>query len=906
MKGIVKMIKKILSFTLALCMILSVACLSAYAVDPANGGDEPELVDGYYEIANADQLFWFAEEVNSGNWSINGKLTADIVINEGDVAGCNGTKKSGWKDWTPIKYYRGTFDGAGHTISGIYVNDISANATGLFMSTRSESSVKNVGVVNSYIHGDFYVGGVVGSASGNIDNCFNTGTIVGNNYVGGVAGSADENIEDCYNTGNICANEYSAGGIVGYTFSSVTNCYNNGVISAPGGAGGGIVGTADTQACSISVKGCYNTGKVTGEDWWIGGIVGNINEEEYDLTIENCYNSGDISGDNYVGGIAGILQWECSIDNCYNIGTINGNGNVAGVAGRATGDVSNCHNIGTINGNSDVGGVVGFSYGDKIDNCYNKGTVIGNNYVGGIVGYDVCDISNCYNSGNISGEDFVGGVIGKLQAGNVSDCYNLGSVSGIDTIGGVIGLIGIAYNSEATSIYNCYNAGVIKGKSDIGGVVGIIDAQDAGKISIVNCYNTAPITGVSLSNSFMDVSREVGGVIGMASIRSGSKLSVTNCYNTSEIKGIISVGGIGGWMAAYDDSEIVVENCYSSGAVSGSSNTVGGVFGYVESASITNCYYLSTSDSLARAAGILGIGDTTADVEGETTGATLEQFKSGEVAYSINKNAGKIIYYQTIGKDSAPTLDETRGKVIFEGGKYKNEKKESEEDTTAAQFFGSVELKGSELKAGQFKFELYDRNGKLVDTATNDADGMIGFSSVKLENAGNHTYTVKQKNLGASGIMYDSEVFTVTARASYDSNSELKVVVTIPKAIEFRNEYSTGTCSATLSAKVKLAGGELAGGELAGGEFSFNLRSGSGHIIKTVTNKADGSIDLSSVKFEKEGTFTYYVEQVKGKLADIEYDMDLEKITVTVTDDGKGNLTAKVSGSVTFENTYKD
>ena len=64
-----------------------------------------DATDDYYEIANAGQLYWFAEKVNQTDGSgrsLNSKLTADITVNTGDVSGCGGTKAGGWRDWTPI------------------------------------------------------------------------------------------------------------------------------------------------------------------------------------------------------------------------------------------------------------------------------------------------------------------------------------------------------------------------------------------------------------------------------------------------------------------------------------------------------------------------------------------------------------------------------------------------------------------------------------------------------------------------------------------------------------------------------------------------------------------------------------------------------------------------------------
>ena len=79
--------------------------------------------ENVYEISNAGQLYWFADKVNNGTQIVDAILTKDIVVNKGDVAGCEGTKTEGWREWTPISYYfdqsMGDFDGKGHTISGL-------------------------------------------------------------------------------------------------------------------------------------------------------------------------------------------------------------------------------------------------------------------------------------------------------------------------------------------------------------------------------------------------------------------------------------------------------------------------------------------------------------------------------------------------------------------------------------------------------------------------------------------------------------------------------------------------------------------------------------------------------------------------------------------------------------------
>ena len=155
--------------------------------------------DGNYLIGNAAELYGFAELVNDGNKTANAKLTADIVVNE-NVLDANGEAKTGdFVQWTPIgndffedKVYSGTFDGQGHTISGLYV---SGNGwyVGFVGQVSGTAVVKNLGIVDSYFSSSnnflgSIVGGVAKKSSVTIANVYSTSTVEGENYIGGLVG----------------------------------------------------------------------------------------------------------------------------------------------------------------------------------------------------------------------------------------------------------------------------------------------------------------------------------------------------------------------------------------------------------------------------------------------------------------------------------------------------------------------------------------------------------------------------------------------------------------------------------------------------------------------------------------------------------------------------------------------
>ncbi|MCF0185709.1 MAG: hypothetical protein HUJ98_04370 [Bacteroidaceae bacterium] len=228
--------------------------------------------DGYYEIADAGHLYWFAESVNSGETTINGKLTADIVVNQNvlyDEGNLNGDG-AGLRVWTPILDYEGNFDGKGHTISGLYFNDDSKDKAGLFGNIYQNCTIKNVGVIDSYFYAGWHVGGLVGyNSHGTITNCYNTSTIAAmSDYdrikrcAGGICGlTVAGNISNCYSTGLIKLSVFK-GAICGFCEQSAVlyNCYYLEGTCAQG------IGKVDE--CSANVEEKTSNQFVSGEVAW--------------------------------------------------------------------------------------------------------------------------------------------------------------------------------------------------------------------------------------------------------------------------------------------------------------------------------------------------------------------------------------------------------------------------------------------------------------------------------------------------------------------------------------------------------------------------------------------------------------------------------------------------------------
>lgn len=256
-----------------------------------------------YQISTADGLKWFRDKVNSAKTSDETKICAVLTANI-DLEN---------EAWTPIGIgedtrnqdlpYSGTFDGNGHTISGLNVNYGDKNG-GLFCYVKS-ATIKNLTVAGSVTHssGDGVdYGGIVGCAdSSTIENCTNRCTVTGNSYAGGIVGkSVDSDIIGCANFGNI-SSPFRSGGICGK-----------------------ITGQVDAYGIDATIRDCYNVGMVSGK--YAGGITGQSDSGRIDILIANCYNVGSLHGSDYMGEIIGdpLSATSCTtIDNCYYLPTGN-------------------------------------------------------------------------------------------------------------------------------------------------------------------------------------------------------------------------------------------------------------------------------------------------------------------------------------------------------------------------------------------------------------------------------------------------------------------------------------------------------------------------------------------------------------------------------------------------------
>ena len=239
--------------------------------------------DGTYTVTSADGLMNVAELVNGGKSDINITLDTDI-----DLTG---------KDWTPIgtdydNSYKGTFDGGGHTITGLTVTTYDKYA-GLFGWLNSAGTVKNVvmeGVQITNNHSSGFAGGVVGNSWGTIENCSVSGSVNGEVYVGGVVGKQTSgSMTGCSSSATV-KGTVNVGGVAGESWGSMTACYATGNVTLeiyPGKdiSGGGVVGFKGGN----SVLACYATGNVNSKGSSTGNVhIGGLFGYKYATAIA-CY-----------------------------------------------------------------------------------------------------------------------------------------------------------------------------------------------------------------------------------------------------------------------------------------------------------------------------------------------------------------------------------------------------------------------------------------------------------------------------------------------------------------------------------------------------------------------------------------------------------------------------------------
>jgi hypothetical protein len=658
MKGI-KTMKKIIALILTAVMLLTLvpAVLAAPAV-----GDVGKVASGYTPTGTAID-----------DWS---KLT--------DAAGAYYLTKDITVSASFATTFTGTLDGNGHTVtvSAPLFADLAGTVKNLTVKGAIDTSAEAV-----------FVGAVAAktSAAATVENVKNEASVKG--YVTAGTGVPKEGSANGYKPG--------AGGIVGGALADITikNCVNTGAVN--GACVGGMLGIVDGKV-KTRITSCVNTGAITnvgvtgtvGDGYnSIGGILGCINAG-IDVVIEDCVNSGAVKASfkHATGGIVGGA-WKSPKENY-------------GIKDAVT--VKNCVNTGKIDGGWQTGGICGWMRVNLlIENCTNKGDVASNeSYSGGILGrggFDIKDIvdngdgtygavkttiKNCVNDGKVlSQTGQAGGMIGYQEhPAYIYNSVNNGYIGRTDlkkdgssnsatniNCGGMIGGIKSHYTIE-----NCLNTGKIDGQTNAAGIVAnTTEPKDSNgnkgvysECFITNCTNTGDVIG---SNN------RAGGIAGYFYTTGTNFLNVQNCVNTGKIKG----KQIASQLFCYGNgANTTVKNNVAAGSVEGFDDAAQLVFIGLSSANVTEYkvsgnYYVENDGTkmysyTATATNTASIIEFASRPEGTITVVTAAQLASGEVAYAVNKAAGKTVFYQTIGTDAVPTTSSASKTVYLVNGAYTN------------------------------------------------------------------------------------------------------------------------------------------------------------------------------------------------------------------------------------------
>ena len=638
--------KRILSIVLTLCMVLMLVPTTAFAegITPATPQTD---TDGVYQIGTAEELYGFAQLVNNGNTSASAVLTADIIVNKGVLKadGNLADDTSGFTSWTPIgnsysNKYTGKFDGQGHTISGLYFNDAATDYVGLFGCLES-GEIKNVGVIDSYFNGTYWVGGVCGRNRGTITGCYNTGTVSGTgNQVGGVCGANDyDTITGCYNTGTVSGRD-EVGGVCGLNYDGkITGCYSIGTVS--GGDESVYVGGVCGYNHSGTVTDCDVKSDAEFKNGTVCGLLNTaLKNENSDVRFKQGANLPELFVS--VGGVYQIS----SAEELYGFAQLVNNGNTSASAVLTADITVNSNLLNSLNEDGTVKDGATVTSWTPIGNTSNPytGSFDGQGHtVSGLYFNDsntsfVGLFGNLGSSGEIknvgvidsyfNGYLSVGGVCGK-NTGIITGCYNTGEVSGVESVGGVCG-----WNVGGT-ITGCYNTGTVSGTGNYVGGVCAYNTDDGYDTigTITGSYNTGEVSGVE----------SVGGVCGYEYKR----CKIIGSYNTGTVSGVKYIGGVCG----YEDNRCTIIGSYNTGTVSGTGNYVGGVCGFnFVSCIITGCY---TNNG-----GVYGENNngtvTDCDVMSD------DEFADATVCKLLNtvlQNASSDVRFcQRIGKDASPLL----------------------------------------------------------------------------------------------------------------------------------------------------------------------------------------------------------------------------------------------------------
>ena len=295
--------------------------------------------------------------------------------------------------------------------------------------------------------------------------------------------------------------------------------------------------------------------------------------------------------------------------------------------------------------------------------------------------------------------------------------------------------------------------------------------------------------------------------------------------------------------------------------------------------------------------------------DGTVAFPTIDYTKAGEYKYTIAEQKGNLshVTYDATVHHAVVTVVDNAGQleasVTYDDGKTDAPTFKNTYDST-----GSVELTATKvvavapgfthdtkLKGGEYTFELKDADGKVLDTAKNDADGKVSFTrEFQLSDLGgaaskDFTYTIVEQPGAEPGMDYDGHALIYKVTVADDDAGALTAtpqVASGDNSQTFTNTYHPKETSVTLKAKKRFTGGEL-----AGNDFTFQLLDNDGKELQAVQNDKDGKVAFAAIDYATPGDHDYAIKEVAGNDSTIVYDAKDVKVHVKVTDE-KGELKA--------------
>ena len=296
--------------------------------------------------------------------------------------------------------------------------------------------------------------------------------------------------------------------------------------------------------------------------------------------------------------------------------------------------------------------------------------------------------------------------------------------------------------------------------------------------------------------------------------------------------------------------------------------------------------------------------------DGTVAFPTIDYTKAGEYKYTIAEQKGNLshVTYDATVHHAVVTVVDNAGQleasVTYDDGKTDAPTFKNTYDAT-----GSVELTATKvvavapgfthdtkLKGGEYTFELKDADGKVLDTAKNDADGKVSFTrEFQLSDLGgaaskDFTYTIVEQPGAEPGMDYDGHALIYKVTVADDGTGSLTATPQVTSGDKtFTNTYHPKGTSVALEATKRFTSGEL-----AGGDFTFQLLDKDGSVIQAVQNDKDGKVTFQAISYDTPGEHDYAIKEVAGNDPTVVYDTKDVMVHVKVTDE-KGKLKATVT-----------